>query len=163
MTTTTTTRTEYGFRVTGGPYAAPQHDLWPRDGKVRPYGNPGYLGPGSGPAVDATDVVAMHAAAKRFVEAQHAAGRTRAVAVIARDVELVTTVSERPGPARVVVAPVELPTTPGSVVRASRFGDVAFWTLTDDGDDNPWRSVSGSYAGPEDLSGVEVLFVAPAV
>jgi hypothetical protein len=79
--------------------------------------------------------------------------------VISRTVTTRTVTEE--GPIEVVAPPVTFPTTPGSVVRASRYGSVELWTLTDDGDDNPWRSVSGSYAGPEELSSAEVLFVAP--
>jgi hypothetical protein len=164
MTTTTTTHTEYGYRLTGTEYPSGAREVWPdADNKVRPYGNKFYRGPGSiREGVPATSAEALRDAAKAFVATKSGDGRRRGIEVLSREVETVTTVEVRRGASTVVPAPVVLPKTPGSVVRASRFGDVALWTLTDDGDDNPWRSVSGSYAGPEELSSAEVLFEAPA-
>lgn len=166
MTTTTNTRTEYGFRVTGGEMQrARELDVWPRDGKLRPYGNPSFRGAGSIPeGVDATDLPALHAAAKRFVEVKASAGQTRTVAVISRTVRTSTTVVETPSSiVTVIPAPVELPTAPGSVVRAA-LGDEdrALWTLTPDTDSQPWNRLGyhyrGNWAGASDLKDVEVLF-----
>jgi len=167
MTTTTTTRTEYGFHLEGTGYRHGGMNVWPdENGKVRPYGNRHYRGEGALPdGVEATDPEVMRAAAVAYLEARTTIDRRqRTVEVISREVTITTTVvASRSATVTVVPAPVVLPTTPGSVVRASiRSGAPALWTLTTDTDSQPWQRVDRSHswrnwAGPAELKDVEVL------
>ena len=173
-TTTTTTRTEYGFRTRGAGLWGDHRDLWPVDGKVRPYTSAAYRGPGWTMPVDATDLDAMHAAAEAFTTGNSHRYEPGSAEVISREVRVETTVEETPGAAVVVPAPVGLPTTPGSVVRATasngRRGifvhndtSAAFpWTgRPSAATSDPYRYVADSWEASH-LRDVEVLFEAPA-
>jgi hypothetical protein len=126
----TTTTTHYGIRKT------PTHGegrvivRWVEDGKLNLTGNSRTY---AQPIADLADLQAKVAA-----EAQ--GDSVFRWEVLSRTVTTRTVTEE--GPIEVVASPVTIPTTPGSVVRARRFGSVELWTLTDDGDENPWRSVS---------------------
>jgi hypothetical protein len=101
--------------------------------------------PGSetGGHIKATDLPALHAAAK-----------LSGVALVQRAL----------GPVEDV--PVPLPTTPGSVIRATLHGyaGIGVFGLTCDQDSEPWRQVDGAgdYYEPGDLALIEVIFDAGA-
>jgi hypothetical protein len=97
------------------------------------------------------------------------AGSVEALARTVRDKGLKATLIERVTTTEVRPVAVPLPTTPGSVIRATVKGEPGVvLLLTDDGDNIPWRvgvsaPLSGdNYVGEKDLADVEVIYAPDA-